>query len=110
MEAHELIRKTRTSAGITQGDLARRLGTTQSAVARLEHRGSNPRLSSLQRAIEAMGQRLELSAGRPEPSVDESMIAANLRLSPAERLAHHQHAHDSIRDLTSKARIVTADG
>jgi transcriptional regulator with XRE-family HTH domain len=98
------------SAGLTQADLARRLGTTQSAVARLERNGSNPRLSSLRRAMEAMGRCLEISARHVEPSVDESMIAANLRLSPAERLAHHQRAYDSIRDLTSKARVVTAGG
>ena len=110
MEPHELIRSTRLTSGLTQSELARRLGTTQSAVARLERPGSNPRMSSLRRAIELMGQRLELSVSHPEPSIDESMIVANLRLTPAERLEHHQRAYDSIRELTSKARVVAPDG
>ena len=98
------------SAGLTQAELARRLGTTQSAIARLERTGSNPRLSSLRRAIEAMGRRLEISTGRTESSVDESMIVANLRLTAAERLDHHQRAYDGLRELSAKARVVTAGG
>ena len=54
--------KARADAGITQADLAERMGTTQSAVARLESgRGKqSPSLSTLRKYARALGCRLEL--------------------------------------------------
>jgi transcriptional regulator with XRE-family HTH domain len=54
--------KARTTAGITQAEVAERIGTTQSAVARLESgRGKHsPSLATLQRYAHALGYRLEL--------------------------------------------------
>jgi transcriptional regulator with XRE-family HTH domain len=54
--------KARTSAGVTQAEVAKRIGTTQSAVARLESgRGKHsPSLATLQKYAHALGCRLEL--------------------------------------------------
>ncbi|MBF0328017.1 MAG: helix-turn-helix transcriptional regulator [Nitrospirae bacterium] len=54
--------KARTSAGITQSEVAERIGTTQSAVARLESgKGKHsPSLATLQKYAQALGYRLEL--------------------------------------------------
>ena len=54
--------KARTAAGLTQAELAERIGTTQSAIARLESgRGSNsPSLKTLQKYARALGCRIEL--------------------------------------------------
>ncbi|MBU2053613.1 MAG: helix-turn-helix transcriptional regulator [Proteobacteria bacterium] len=54
--------KARTAAGITQAEVADRIGTTQSAVARLESgRGKHsPSLATLQKYAHALGYRLEL--------------------------------------------------
>jgi transcriptional regulator with XRE-family HTH domain len=54
--------KARVSAGLTQAELAERIGTTQSAIARLESgRGSHsPSLATLQKYARALGCRLEL--------------------------------------------------
>jgi transcriptional regulator with XRE-family HTH domain len=54
--------KARSSAGITQAEVAARIGTTQSAIARLESgRGKHsPSLATLQRYAHALGCRLEL--------------------------------------------------
>ncbi|MBI5641489.1 MAG: helix-turn-helix transcriptional regulator [Nitrospirae bacterium] len=54
--------KARTSAGITQAEVAERIGTTQSAVARLESgKGKHsPSLATLQKYAHALGYRLEL--------------------------------------------------
>ena len=54
--------KARTAAGITQAEVADRIGTTQSAVARLESgRGRHsPSLATLQKYAHALGCRLEL--------------------------------------------------
>ena len=52
----------RASAGLTQAQVAERIGTTQSAVARLEsgaHRHS-PSISTLQRYARALGYRLDV--------------------------------------------------
>jgi transcriptional regulator with XRE-family HTH domain len=87
MEANVLIRRARTEAGLTQAALARRLGVTQAALARLERRGANPTVDTLERVLRAAGRRLELRLGRPEPALDEGLLREALRLSPAERIA-----------------------
>ena len=48
----------RAAANLTQAELARRLGTTQSAVARLEGGRVSPSFATLRRYAEATGARL----------------------------------------------------
>ncbi|SMC39895.1 helix-turn-helix transcriptional regulator [Rhizobium sp. RU36D] len=50
----------RTRAKLSQAELARRIGTTQSAIARLEAGGVSPSVATLQRYAEATGSRLEI--------------------------------------------------
>ena len=66
--------KARTSAGITQAEVAERIGTTQSAVARLESgKGKHsPSLATLQKYAHALGYRLELRL------IDEAIKAGGL--------------------------------
>ena len=56
------ILKARAAAGLTQADVAARIGTTQSAVARLESPAGkhSPSLATLQRYASALGYRLQL--------------------------------------------------
>ena len=56
------ILKARAAAGLTQADVAARIGTTQSAVARLESPVGkhSPSLATLQRYASALGYRLQL--------------------------------------------------
>jgi transcriptional regulator with XRE-family HTH domain len=58
--------KARASAGMTQLQVAERMGTTQSAVARLESgKGKHsPSLATLQRYAQAIGCRLEVRLDR----------------------------------------------
>jgi transcriptional regulator with XRE-family HTH domain len=51
----------RNRAGLTQEDLARRMGTTQPAVARLESGRSKPSMRTLERLADATGSRLLIS-------------------------------------------------
>lgn len=53
--------KARSEAGVTQAEVARRIGTTQSAVARLESGSGkhSPSIATLQRYARALGCRLE---------------------------------------------------
>jgi transcriptional regulator with XRE-family HTH domain len=56
------ILKARASAGLTQADVATRIGTTQSAIARLESSVGkhSPSIATLQRYASALGYRLQV--------------------------------------------------
>jgi transcriptional regulator with XRE-family HTH domain len=62
--------KARAENGLTQADVARRIGTTQSAVARLESgRGKHsPSLATLSRYAEALGCELQIRLVRKRPA------------------------------------------
>jgi transcriptional regulator with XRE-family HTH domain len=94
-----LIKEARKAAGLNQAELAHRLETTQSAIARLESTGSNPRLDTLDRVIAATGRRLSISA-EDGLGLDESLIAAGLRVEPAHRLKRFRSAYASARRLS----------
>ena len=57
----EIVYRLRTTAGLTQTELARRMGTTQSAVARVEGGGSTPTLDLLDRVGRAVGAEIMLT-------------------------------------------------
>ncbi len=61
----EALVAARTRAKLSQADVARRIGTTQSAIARLEGGGVSPSISTLRRYAEATGTRLEISLVTP---------------------------------------------
>ena len=81
------------------------MGTTQTAVARLERRGSNPTVSTLARALRAVGSELNLGATPWVPQVDEAQIAAHLRMTPAERVRYHATGYRNMAELVRAARV-----
>jgi predicted transcriptional regulator len=60
------VRQARERLGITQAELAARIGSTQPAIARLEAGGVSPSLATLRRIAAALGMELvvELRARR----------------------------------------------
>lgn len=56
----------RTRANLTQAELAERMGTSQSTIARLESGTAKPTLSTLRRLAQATGTRLKISL-EPRP-------------------------------------------
>lgn len=104
MPASSLVRRARGAAGLTQAELAQRLGTTQSAVARLEAEGANPRIDTLNRALRACGQRLSLDAVPDRSSIDETLVAGRLRMSPADRIKSFEASYASVRNLALAGR------
>lgn len=64
----EALVRARMDAKLTQAELARRLGTTQSAVARLEGGGVSPSFATLRRYAEATGTRLTVGLVRLDGS------------------------------------------
>ncbi len=57
----EALIQARLSAKLSQAELARKTGTTQSAIARLESGSISPTLATLRRYAEATGAKLEIS-------------------------------------------------
>jgi transcriptional regulator with XRE-family HTH domain len=108
LSAPDILKEARHAAGLTQAQLADRLRVSQSEIARLEKRGANPRLETLLGAVEAAGYTLEARVKPRRPTVDETMIAENLRMPPAERLRQFEAAYRSVSELARKAR--RADG
>lgn len=56
----EALVRARAKAKLTQAELAQCIGTTQSAIARLEGGGVSPTLATLRRYAEATGAKLEI--------------------------------------------------
>jgi transcriptional regulator with XRE-family HTH domain len=81
-----LLKQARRQAGITQTQLALRLGVSQAAVAKLERSDANPTIATLTEALHMTGHRLTLGLQPVSGGVDESLIRQQLELSPAERL------------------------
>jgi len=52
--------KARAKAGMTQADVARKMRTTQSVVARVESGRNPPNLKTLERYAKAVGRRIEV--------------------------------------------------
>lgn len=52
--------KARIKAGLTQAQLAERMGTTQSVIARIESGEATPNLKTLERYAEAVGKRVQV--------------------------------------------------
>jgi transcriptional regulator with XRE-family HTH domain len=104
-----ILREARDDAGITQAELAERLGLSQPAVAALERAGANPTVRTLERALNALGK--TLTVGRTDlPDVDEAQIRAHLALTPAERLRTMVTSSRKLDAFLAKARDATPDG
>lgn len=106
MSAGPLIRDQRLAARMTQAELADRLGTSQSAIARLERPDSNPRVETVERALRETGRALALSTKPLTKGTDESLILGNLALTPEERLARFTASYRNMREFLAKVRPV----
>jgi transcriptional regulator with XRE-family HTH domain len=101
-DAGALVRDARKRHGVTQETLARRAGTTQRQISRIERGEISPSVSTLTRLLAALGERLELRAV-PVPS--DALRDAELRRDFAE-LTDTQRVAESIalsRTLTGIA-------
>jgi transcriptional regulator with XRE-family HTH domain len=99
-----VIRDARASAGLTQQQLAERMGTTQSAVARLERADANPRLDTLRRALEVCDMELMVDWRPRKSSIDETLTARCLRIPPAERIKSFERGYADVRQIALAGR------
>jgi len=82
----QIIRDRRVANGLTQAQLALRVGSTQAAISRLEHGELSPTMETIERLLGVMGEEAELVITRGEGNHDRARLLA-LRARPAaERL------------------------
>lgn len=88
MDAGALLRETRRERGLDQAELARRAGTTQGYISRIERGSVSPTLRTLERLLHAMGRRLVADTEPLEPgNASVAQLQADFReLSAAARL------------------------
>ncbi len=111
-----LVQAARQRAALTQRELADRVGTSQSAIARLEAGAANPTVETLVRCAAATGHTLRLEfvpENPPDPvvecykqDVDRTLLRENLKKSVDERirsLADWQTASKELRRATRRA-------
>lgn len=103
MRGGQIIREARRRTGLTQQELAERLGTTQSVVTRWETGQRSPTLETVVRAVRACGLDLTVTVGPPDPDHD-LFIRENRRLDPAERLARMTAQKAGLDELVEAAR------
>jgi transcriptional regulator with XRE-family HTH domain len=106
----ELIKEARRRAGLSQQELASRLHTTQSVVARWESGATAPSFETVVRAVRASGFELDVHLLPLDEGFehDWSLAEQNLSLSPEERLANHAAARDFAERLQRGRRAAGA--
>ena len=95
MRGGYLVREARLRAGISQAELAKLMGTSQSLVARWENEQVSPRFEKVVRAVRACGLDLSLGLFNYDHQQD-ILIADQLRLSPEQRV---KRMVDFVHDL-----------
>lgn len=113
-DVHRLVSEARRHACLTQRDLAERLGTSQSAIAKLEQGGTNPTINTLARCFDAAGFELRIGLvphSAPDPvvevyklDVDRTLLRENLRKPIDERLRTLSEWQVSSREIQRAAR------
>ena len=100
----QLLRDARIYEGLTQAELAERLGTSQSAISAWEKGRENLRVDTLAKILRACGFEASLVL-RHRDDVDQSQIALHLAMTPSQRIAHLESGVRSI-DRAHKATQV----
>jgi transcriptional regulator with XRE-family HTH domain len=85
MLSADLLREARLRVGLTQAELGRRVGRSQSAIARWERGAATPSLETLRELIRGCGLDLGFRLANYDDSYDE-WIDRYLELTPLQRL------------------------
>jgi transcriptional regulator with XRE-family HTH domain len=94
----DLLREARLRACLTQKELARRAGTSQSAIARWESGAVQPSLERLRELVRACGLELTLGMANYDDSYDE-WIERYLDLTPEERVRQAMERAAVVREI-----------
>jgi len=80
-----LVREARQLAGLSQSELAARIGTSQSVVSRWERGVDTPRIDTLAGILQACGFEADLTFRRHD-DVDRAQLRQNLAMTASQRL------------------------
>ncbi|CAN5826010.1 hypothetical protein BH18ACT13_BH18ACT13_19040 [soil metagenome] len=106
VNAGKLIRTVRERHGLEQRALARRAGTSQGQISKIERGVVSPSVGTLERLLGVMGERLQLSA---VPGLRPNMSTLELRrdheeLSVEERVAQAAALSSALATIAAAAR------
>jgi transcriptional regulator with XRE-family HTH domain len=101
MRGRDLIREARRRAGLSQRELAQRMHTSQSVIARWESGATGPSFDTVVRVARACGFELDVQFVPRSEGFDHdwSIAAQNVPLTPEERLANHAAARAFVERL-----------
>lgn len=105
MDAGKLVREARLRNGLDQAQLARRAGTTQTYISRIERGAVSPSIRTLTRLFAALGQRVSLSL---EPLTPGNASPGRLRedrreLSAEQRVDEAMELSEFLTDVAASA-------
>jgi len=95
----ELLRQTRLRHELSQEQLAIRSGTTQSAIARMEHDRVSPSIKTLTALFQAMEEDFVFGARRRDWGADLTLNQLNLQYTPTQRLERGLGFSDVVREI-----------
>jgi transcriptional regulator with XRE-family HTH domain len=95
----ELLREARIRHELSQKQLAIRAGTTQSAIARIEHDRISPSIRTLTALFQAMEEDFVFGARPRDWGVDLSLNHKNLEYTPTQRLERGLGFSDVVREV-----------
>jgi transcriptional regulator with XRE-family HTH domain len=81
-----LIRERRLARGLSQEQLARRAGTSQAAISKLENGETSPSIETLARILRVMGEQLSLTTSPTDHRYSRADLAREVRRPMRERL------------------------
>ncbi|HEX7278094.1 MAG TPA: helix-turn-helix transcriptional regulator [Solirubrobacterales bacterium] len=81
-----MLREARTRHGLSQERLARRAGTTQSAISRIERERGSPTVETLAELLRLTGEDLVLEVEPRDAGIDRTLIDQRLQLDEEGRL------------------------
>jgi transcriptional regulator with XRE-family HTH domain len=97
IEPGQLLREARLRHEVSQERLARRAGTTQSAISRIEQERVSPTVQTLAELLRLLGEELVLGAEKRDTGIDLTLNEGNLELTPDERVQKGLEFADFVR-------------
>jgi transcriptional regulator with XRE-family HTH domain len=87
MTGAQILREARLRAGLTQSELAERLGRDRAQVARWETGGQEPSFENVRAVVEACGfvLKLEIAERREDPALEAELVVS-VRQAPQQRV------------------------
>lgn len=97
MSPGQLLREARLRHGVSQERLAKRAGTTQSAISRIEQDRVSPTFQTLSELLHLLGEELVFTAEKRDTGIDLTLNRGNLEFTPEERVQRGLEFADFVR-------------